>query len=203
MRRAADPATGFTRQVMTQGHCHPKRRYSRQPTLLRWVSTHRGDCNRPKPRALGHESSEQADNSFFIIWPKARGSDGGCTLFTVPLHYFEAREDWPSYRGRPTFVLAQAHQPRRTSVHVVQLPNSHIPAPGELTGTAAYQAKASQSTAGHRPMGRYTTDPLLRQLHDFLDDRDGDAMGPEGYHQPLTEELHHKLPGYFGPPRPM
>lgn len=53
---------------------------------------------------------------------------------------------------------------------MVELPDLHIPAPGELTGTAAYEAKASQHTAGDCLTRCYTADPLLRQLDDFFDD---------------------------------
>jgi len=130
-----------------------------------------------------------------ITRPKKPSLDNPSPTEPVFIDYFDPAEYWPDYDGPTTCLLAEVYEPVKPQVVITEGPfvQGATPPPG----CVSYQSREAQREAGFNPTSNHSANALLSQLDDFLEDRDGEANGPEGYYGPLKQRLQKRLRGYL------
>jgi len=123
--------------------------------------------------------------------------------FTDPaVHLGQIRKDdfWPDYNGPVNCVISEVYEPNPTLITVTEEDDTYKPPPGEEVQPVKWVSNAEEAAAGLLPTRDYTASKLIQQLDYLLDQRDGEAAGPEGYHDTLKGDLQAKFPGQFDLP---
>ena len=143
----------------------------------------------------GQAFVQEIDGPVDITRPQKPSKENPFPNLEVYLDYFDPAHYWPGYKGPTTCLLAEAYEPVKTPVEITEVASIEG---GQATPDCfTYQSPTAQREAGFIPTSAYSASALITQLDDFLEDRDGEEDGPEGYHLPLKKELQQRLRGYL------